>query len=100
MQMIKEIGANFVRLAHYPQDPEIYRACDELGLLVWDEVPWCRGGMGGEKWKQNTKNMLKDMIIQNYNHPSIIIWSLGNELDWLPDFENGGNMDSLIIFFS
>jgi len=100
MQMIKEMGANFVRLAHYPQDPEVYRACDELGLLVWDEVPWCRGGMGGDTWKQNTKHMLEEMIDQNRNHPSIIIWSLGNELYWLPDFENGGNVDSLRTFLS
>ncbi len=80
MESIKEMGANFVRLAHYPQDPEIYKACDELGLLVWDELPWCRGGMGNEVWQTNTKNLLSEMIHQNYNHPSIIIWSLGNEM--------------------
>ncbi|MBN2600961.1 MAG: glycoside hydrolase family 88 protein, partial [Candidatus Marinimicrobia bacterium] len=100
VQMIKEMGANFVRLAHYPQDPEVYRACDEVGLLVWDEVPWCRGGMGGNIWKQNTKRLLSEMIEQNFNHPSIIIWSLGNELYWLPDFEGGGDMDSLRMFLS
>ncbi len=44
---IKAMGANFVRLGHYPQDPEVYKACDELGILVWDELPWCRGGVGG-----------------------------------------------------
>ncbi len=100
MQMIKEMGANFVRLVHYPQDPEVYRACDELGLLVWDELPWCRGGMGFGEWKVNTRRMLTDMIDQNYNHPAIIIWSLGNELYWLPDFEGGGNVDSLRSFLS
>jgi len=100
IQMIKEMGANFVRLAHYPQDPEIYKACDELGLLVWDEVPWCRGGMGGIEWQKNTKRILKEMILQNFNHPSIIIWSLGNELYWLPDHDNGGNVDSLRAFLS
>ncbi len=91
MESIKEMGANFVRLAHYPQDPEIYKACDELGLLVWDELPWCRGGVGNEVWKTNTKNLLSEMINQNYNHPSIIIWSLGNEIYWLPDFQGGDN---------
>lgn len=91
MESIKEMGANFVRLAHYPQDPEIYKACDELGLLVWDELPWCRGGMGNEVWQTNTKNLLSEMIHQNYNHPSIIIWSLGNEMNWLPDFKDGDN---------
>jgi len=91
MQAIKDMGANFVRLGHYPQDPEVYKACDELGLLVWDELPWCRGGVGNEIWQKNTKKLLVEMIEQNYNHPSIIIWSLGNEIYWLPDFENGGD---------
>jgi beta-galactosidase len=98
MEMIKEMGGNFVRLAHYPQDPEIYKACDELGLLVWDEVPWCRGGMGEEVWQNNTLNMLDEMILQNMNHPSIIVWSLGNELYWMPDFPNGGDDDRLRAF--
>jgi len=95
MVMIKEMGANFVRLAHYPQDPEIYRACDELGLLVWDELPWCRGGMGGEEWKQNTERLFREQIDRIYNHPSVIIRSLGNEIFWLPDFPGGDHTDSL-----
>lgn len=100
MEMIKELGANFVRLAHYPQDPEIYRACDELGLLVWDELPWCRGGMGGDEWKANTERLFREQITQNYKHPSIILWSVGNELYWQPDFEGGGDMDSLKAYVS
>ena len=100
IELIKEMGTNFVRLAHYPQDPEIYKACDELGLLVWDELPWCRGGLGNDNWKANTKNMLAEIINQNYNHPSIIIWSLGNEMYWLPDFKDGGNTTELSGFLS
>lgn len=100
MELIKEMGTNFVRLAHYPQDPEVYKACDELGLLIWDELPWCRGGLGNDNWKTNTKNMLTEIINQNYNHPSIIIWSLGNEMYWLPDFEDGGNKKKLSEFLS
>ncbi|WP_221406457.1 glycoside hydrolase family 2 TIM barrel-domain containing protein [Reichenbachiella sp. 5M10] len=100
MEMIKGMGANFVRLAHYPQDPEIYKACDELGILVWDELPWCRGGVGDETWKTNTKNLLTEMIDQNYNHPSIILWSLGNEIYWLPDFENGDDEQELNAFLT
>lgn len=95
IEMIKRMGANFVRLAHYPQAPEVYRACDELGILVWDELPWCRGGMGGERWKENTRRLLREQISQNFNHPSIILWSLGNELYWLPDFPGGDAIDSL-----
>ena len=89
VKMIKEMGANFLRLAHYPQDPEVYKACDELGLIVWDELPWCRGGMGGEVWQANTKRLLEEQIKQNFNHPSIFFWALGNEVYWLPDFEGG-----------
>jgi len=95
---IKEMGANFVRLAHYPQDPEVYKLCDELGIMVWDELSWCRGGVGGEVWKGNTKRLLTEMINQNYNHPSIIIWSLGNEISWIPDFPDGENNDSIRLF--
>ncbi len=100
MELIKEMGTNFVRLAHYPQDPEIYKACDELGLLVWDELPWCRGGVGNDNWKKNTKNMLTEIINQNYNHPSIVIWSLGNEMYWLPDFEDGDDKEKMTSFLS
>ena len=98
MELIKDMGTNFVRLAHYPQDPEVYKACDELGLLVWDELPWCRGGLGNDTWKKNTKAMLKEIIEQNYNHPSVIIWSLGNEMYWLPDFEGGDNTDNMNVY--
>lgn len=100
MESIKEMGANFVRLAHYPQDPEVYKACDELGLLVWDELPWCRGGVGNQVWQTNAKNMLAEMIHQNYNHPSIVLWSLGNEMSWLPDFKDGDNIEKMNVFLS
>ncbi|MCV9387301.1 glycoside hydrolase family 2 protein [Reichenbachiella ulvae] len=100
MAMIKEMGANFVRLGHYPQDPEVYKACDELGILVWDELPWCRGGVGDEVWKDNTRNLLTEMIQQNYNHPSIVFWSLGNEIYWLPDFEGGDDEAAINAFLS
>ncbi|GEA10575.1 glycoside hydrolase family 2 TIM barrel-domain containing protein [Alteromonas sp. KUL49] len=72
MEMIKQMGANFVRLGHYPQDPEVYQAANELGLLIWDELPWCRGGKGGKEWEANTEYMLTSMINQNMNHPSVI----------------------------
>ncbi|HTR80995.1 MAG TPA: glycoside hydrolase family 2 TIM barrel-domain containing protein [Bacteroidota bacterium] len=98
MVMIKGMGANFVRLAHYPQAPEVYRACDELGILVWDELPWCRGGVGGPEWQATTKRLLKEQISQNIDHPSIIIWSLGNESYWVPDLPGGDNSDTLRSF--
>jgi beta-galactosidase len=85
-EQIKAMGANFVRLGHYQQSPEVLDLCDRLGLLVWEEIPWCRGGLGGPAYQQQCRDMLTDMINQHYNHPSIILWSLGNEIDWPGDF--------------
>jgi len=82
MTLIRKMGANFIRLAHYQQDRLILELCDELGLMVWEEVPWCRAGVGGEAFQHHAQQMLSNMIDQHYNHPSIILWGLGNEDDW------------------
>jgi beta-galactosidase len=82
MRLMKEMGANFVRLAHYQQTRLVLDLCDELGLLVWEEAPWCRSGIGDEKWQQTTLGMLRNMIDQHFNHPAVLMWSLGNEDDW------------------
>lgn len=100
MRLIKDMGANFVRLGHYPQAPVVYHMADSLGLLVWDELPWNRGGVGGQVWQDNSERLLRTQIAQNFNHPSIIIWSLGNEIYWLPDFEGGGDIDRLNTFLT
>jgi beta-galactosidase len=81
-RMIKDLGANFVRLGHYPQSKLVLDQCDELGLLVWEEIPWCRGGLGGERYQQQGRDMIEAMIDQHYNRPSVILWGLGNEDDW------------------
>jgi beta-galactosidase len=86
LTMMKEMGANFVRLGHYQQAPLVLDLCDELGLLVWEEVPWCRGGLGGKRYQQQVIDMQAAMIDQHYNHPSVILWGLGNENDWPGDF--------------
>jgi len=86
MKMIKAMGANFIRLGHYQQSRIILEQCDQLGILVWEEIPWCRGGLGGETYKNQAKNMLRNMIAQHRNHPSVILWGLGNENDWPNDF--------------
>lgn len=85
--LIKEMGANFVRLAHYQQSRIVLDLCDELGLMVWEELAWCRGGLGGERYQNQARRMLTNMIDQHFNHPSIILWSLGNENDAPGDFE-------------
>jgi len=87
LQAMKDMGANFVRLGHYQQAPLVLEMCDELGILAWEEIPWCRGGLGGERYQQQAMDMQQAMIDQHYNHPSIILWGLGNENDWPGDFE-------------
>jgi beta-galactosidase len=86
MIMMKEMGVNFIRLGHYQQSEIILDLCDSLGILVWEEIPWCRGGLGGETYQMQAKRMLTNMVEQHFNHPSIIIWGLGNENDWPGDF--------------
>jgi beta-galactosidase len=82
MRLIREMGANFIRLGHYQQDRLVLDLCDELGLMVWEEAPWCRAGVGDQLFQKNAKDMLTHLIEQHYNHPSIILWGLGNEDDW------------------
>ncbi|CAL65354.1 glycoside hydrolase family 2 [Christiangramia forsetii] len=79
-QMIKDMGANFIRTAHYPQDPEVYRICDELGLLVWTEVPVINDVTDSEAYHQNAIDMQREQILQLYNHPSIVFWGYMNEI--------------------
>ncbi|MDB5229475.1 MAG: glycoside hydrolase family 2 protein [Chitinophagaceae bacterium] len=86
MVMMKEMGVNFIRLGHYQNSRIILDLCDSLGMMVWEEIPWCRGGLGGETYKTQAKRMLTNMIEQHYNHPAVIIWGLGNENDWPGDF--------------
>lgn len=86
IQMMKNMGVNFIRLGHYQQSDIILQLCDELGILVWEEIPWCRGGLGGDIYKEQARRMLTNMINQHHNHPAVIIWGLGNENDWPNDF--------------
>jgi beta-galactosidase len=86
MIMIKNMGANFIRLGHYQQSKIVLHLCDSLGILVWEEIPWCRGGLGGEVYKAQARRMLTNLITQHRNHPAVILWGLGNENDWPGDF--------------
>ena len=86
MKLIKDMGVNFIRLGHYQQSELVLDLCDELGIIVWEEIPWCRGGLGGETYQNQAKRMLENMIAQHRNHPSIVLWGMGNENDWPGDF--------------
>jgi beta-galactosidase len=86
MQLIKDMGVNFIRLAHYQQSRRVLEHCDRLGILVWEEIPWCRGGVGNDTFKEMGRRTLRHMIGQHYNHPSILLWGLGNEDDWPTEY--------------
>ena len=84
LKIIKENGFNFVRLAHYPQDPTVLQTADELGLIIWQEIPVVNRITLSKKFTENCKNMLSEMIRQNYNHPSILMWGYMNEIRLTP----------------
>ncbi len=86
MHLIKDMGANFIRLAHYQQSRRVLDHCDRLGILVWEEIPWCRGGVGNDIFKEMARRMLRNMIAQHHNHPSVLLWGLGNENDWPTEY--------------
>jgi beta-galactosidase len=86
MKLIKSVGANFIRLAHYQQSRRVLELCDQLGILVWEEVPWCRGGVGDEAFKNMLRDKLRNMIGQHFNHVSVLFWGLGNEDDWPTEY--------------
>jgi len=78
MALIHEIGANTVRLAHYQQDDYVYSLCDKYGFVVWAEIPYI--SKHEPSGNANTKSQLRELILQNYNHPSICFWGLSNEI--------------------
>ena len=80
MALINEIGANTIRLAHYPHSEYFYDLCDRNGKLVWAEIPFIGHGTDSPEFSNNLKQQLVELIRQNYNHPSIFIWSLFNEI--------------------
>ena len=79
-EIIKELGANAVRLAHYQHSQDFYDACDELGLVVWAEIPFISVFDPEPAAHQNCLQQLTELIVQNYNHPSICFWGLANEI--------------------
>lgn len=78
MSLIKEVGANTIRLAHYQHNSYFYDLCDENGMVVWAEIPFI--SMFLPNGKENTISQMKELVIQNYNHPSIVVWGLSNEI--------------------
>lgn len=78
MEFIAEVGCTTIRLAHYQHDQYFYDLCDEYGMVVWAEIPYISKHMA--TGRENTISQMKELIVQNYNHPSIVVWGLSNEI--------------------
>ena len=78
MEIIREVGANTIRLAHYQHDQYFYDLCDKYGMIVWAEIPYISEHM--PNGRENTISQMKELIVQCYNHPSICVWGISNEI--------------------
>ena len=78
IDLILELGATTIRLAHYQHDQYVYDLCDEKGLVLWAEIPYISQHL--PNGVDNTVQQMKELIVQNYNHPSIVVWGLSNEV--------------------
>ena len=77
-ELIYEVGATTIRLAHYQHDQYFYDLCDEMGFVIWAEIPYISQHM--PNGRENTISQMKELITQNYNHASIVVWGLSNEI--------------------
>ena len=78
ISLVLDIGANTIRLAHYQHPQYMYDLCDEKGIVVWAEIPYI--SMHMKRGEENTLSQMRELIVQNYNHPSIAVWGLSNEI--------------------
>jgi beta-galactosidase len=86
--LAQEIGATFVRLAHYQHPPLTYDLLDQDGIVTWSEIPFVNGATNSQAFFDNTKQQLTEMILQNYNHPSVMFWGMFNEINDTPVTES------------
>lgn len=88
IQLLKKMGGNFLRVAHYPQDQVILETCDKLGIVASVEIPIVNGITESESFTEHCKKMQVEMIRQNFNHPSVVIWAYMNEVLLKPQFSD------------
>lgn len=96
-RIVKELGANFLRLAHYPHNDFAFQLCDSLGIIVQTEVPWVNvcGENAPQAYFNNIHHQMKEMVNNLYNHPSIAFWGMWNELDqWGNNSDLQGKFDA------
>ncbi len=85
IELIKEVGANSIRLAHYQHNKFFYDLCDKYGMVVWAEIPYISKTADVEDYAANAINQMHELVKQNYNHASIVMWGVQNEIGIFPD---------------
>lgn len=80
MDTVREIGANTLRLAHYQHDQYVYDRADRDGLVLWTEIPYMHSSVDDPAFRANVRSQLTELILQNFNHPSVAFWGIGNEV--------------------
>jgi len=88
VRLLKQMGGNYLRVSHYPQDPAVLDECDRLGVLAAVEIPIVNAVTETEEFLSNCLNMQEEMIKQNFNHPSVIIWAYMNEVLLVPPYKS------------
>lgn len=79
VRLMKELGANFVRLSHYPQHRAFLDACDELGIMVYPEIATWKSVRSSRGWRRAARRQMRDLILRDRHHPSVVLWGMGNE---------------------
>lgn len=93
IELIKQMGANFLRISHYPQDPLVTDACDRLGIVTSVEIPVINTITMSQAFSDNCDEMLREMIYQNFNSPSVCIWAFMNEILLVPAYNADTSID-------
>lgn len=88
VKLLKAMGGNFLRISHYPQDPTVIQMCDKLGIICSVEVPIINEITESGQFNTNSLNMAREMVFQDYNHPSVLVWSYMNEVLLRPPFKD------------
>jgi beta-galactosidase len=88
VELLKAMGGNFLRIAHYPQDPVILEACDRLGIITTIEIPIVNDITESKEFAATSIEMAKEMVYQNYNHPSLVSWAYMNEILLRPKYKD------------
>ncbi len=86
IQLVLEMGANALRTSHYPHDQYLYELCDRYGIVVWNEIPFYLVMLDTETFRENVLQNAEEMVKQGFNHPSIIVWGIENEVNYYENF--------------